>query len=199
MGITSAEDRFRERLRRERESHHWSQADLARKLSAVGLSVHPTTIAKIEGGDRAVRIAEAVAIAEIFGFSLDEVFGRTATDDTEFAYRFRTLQEKAVEGLSTLEIFQRRFGNRWYALLEFEFTDGRELIEANGGNAIEHIRSALVALMRIAEMNEPTLTAEDKEKHREQGKRFGGMGALGRGLATLIPTEAQETGHSSDS
>lgn len=199
MGITSAEDRFRERLRRERESHHWSQADLARKLAAVGLSVHPTTIAKIEAGDRAVRIAEAVAIAEIFGFSLDEAFGRTATDDTEFSYRFRTLQEKAVEGLSTLEIFQRRFGNRWHGLLEFEFTDGRVLIEANGGKAIDHIRSALVALMHIAEMDEPTLSAEDKEKHRKHGKRFGGIGALGRGLAALIPTEAQEADNASDS
>lgn len=70
-------DQFRERLRSERVRRDWSQSDVAKMLSAKGVDgVYPTTIAKIEAGDRAVRIDELMAIAEIFEVSLDRLLGR---------------------------------------------------------------------------------------------------------------------------
>ena len=48
------EEYFRKRLRLERdEVRGWSQAELAKMLTARGIDMHPTTIAKIEAGDRA--------------------------------------------------------------------------------------------------------------------------------------------------
>ena len=65
-------DQFRERLRSERVRRDWSQSDVAKMLSDKGIDgIYPTTIAKIEAGDRAVRIDELLAIADLFEVSLD--------------------------------------------------------------------------------------------------------------------------------
>ena len=69
--------RFGQRVKAEREDRGWSQADMAKKLSAVGVHLmHPTTITKIEAGDRSVRINEAVGIADVFDMSMDALLGR---------------------------------------------------------------------------------------------------------------------------
>jgi transcriptional regulator with XRE-family HTH domain len=68
--------RFGDRVKAERYRRGWSQADMAKLLSANGVHpMHPTTIAKIEAGDRSVRINEAVAIAEAFEINLDTLLG----------------------------------------------------------------------------------------------------------------------------
>lgn len=70
-----SESQFRENLRRERETRNWSQAHLAKLLSAKGLGVYPTTVAKIEAGERAARIDEVVAVADLLGVSVDALVG----------------------------------------------------------------------------------------------------------------------------
>jgi transcriptional regulator with XRE-family HTH domain len=50
-----------------REERGWSQAELARRLSAVGFEMHQTTVAKLEAGKRPLRVAETFALAEVFG------------------------------------------------------------------------------------------------------------------------------------
>lgn len=56
---------FAQRLRAQRRAAGVSQAELARRLSALlGSRVVPTMITKIEGGDRAVRLDEAVFAAQ---------------------------------------------------------------------------------------------------------------------------------------
>ena len=62
---------FARRLRARREQLGWSQAELAKALSGSGLTLHGSAIAKIEAGDRAVRIDEAVAIASALDVDLD--------------------------------------------------------------------------------------------------------------------------------
>ena len=86
---TLAENRFRERVRQERIHRKWSQADLANRLQRKGLDqVYPTTVAKIESGDRAVRISEATALADLFGTSVDMLLGRMAQkNDARLAAR----------------------------------------------------------------------------------------------------------------
>jgi transcriptional regulator with XRE-family HTH domain len=79
MGATEfAESQFRENLRRERENRKWSQAHLAKLLSNKGFQVYPTTIAKIETGQRAARIDEVVAVADIFDVAVDALVGRSS-------------------------------------------------------------------------------------------------------------------------
>jgi transcriptional regulator with XRE-family HTH domain len=50
-----------------REERGWSQAELARRLSAIGFEMHQTTVAKLEAGKRPLRVAEAFALAQVFG------------------------------------------------------------------------------------------------------------------------------------
>ncbi|MFW0796551.1 helix-turn-helix transcriptional regulator [Gordonia sp. CPCC 205515] len=60
-------------MKDERKTRGWSQADLAEKMASAGLKAHATTVAKIEGLDRAVRLDEAAIIAGLFELSLDEM------------------------------------------------------------------------------------------------------------------------------
>ncbi|MBN7456298.1 helix-turn-helix transcriptional regulator [Mycobacteroides abscessus] len=67
---------LRGKLKAERAQRNWSQADVAKLLSANGFQMYPTTIAKIEAGDRAVKIEEAIALADLFDITLDALTGR---------------------------------------------------------------------------------------------------------------------------
>jgi transcriptional regulator with XRE-family HTH domain len=93
MGSSKWTDkRFGERIKAEREDRGWSQADMAKALSTVGVhSMHPTTIAKIEAGDRSVRINEAVGIADLFEVSLDALLDRDWPDDSALMFALRVL------------------------------------------------------------------------------------------------------------
>jgi transcriptional regulator with XRE-family HTH domain len=75
--VAPAETIFGQRVRAERESRGWTQADLAQRLAGEGIHLHPSAIAKIE--DRAarrprmIRLDEARALATVFGISLDQM------------------------------------------------------------------------------------------------------------------------------
>ena len=89
---------FRKRARREREQRGWSQADVAKKLTAKGIDkIHPTTVAKIESGDREVKLDEATAIADLFDMSLDVLVARHSTErrEDELTYYLRQLRDNA--------------------------------------------------------------------------------------------------------
>lgn len=95
------EDQFRKRIKLERTVRRWSQDDLAKRLVSRGVSAHPTTIAKIEAGSRAIKLEEAVEIAALFGISLDELSGHgDITDDLKRATQ--TLSDTAVNAYNDL-------------------------------------------------------------------------------------------------
>lgn len=77
MGNFNAEAEFGRQVRIEREARGWTQAELAKRLEAEGISLHPSAIAKIELRDterpRAIRLDEAQALANIFGLPLDSM------------------------------------------------------------------------------------------------------------------------------
>lgn len=86
--------------------HHWSQAELAKLLRRKGLeSVYATTIAKIESGDRAVRINEAEALADLFELSIDALLGRTAPK-TDVRYAARALHDAVEQTAWQLEVIE---------------------------------------------------------------------------------------------
>ena len=93
----SVEARFRERVRQEREQRGMSQAELANLLGDSGFKgIYPTTIAKIESGERSVRIDEAAALADLFELSLDALLGREpGVKTTELEFQLRTLRDTA--------------------------------------------------------------------------------------------------------
>lgn len=52
-----------------RKRHGWSQAELADRMSSYGLGWGPTTVTKVEKGDRQVSVDEFVALAYVLGVS----------------------------------------------------------------------------------------------------------------------------------
>lgn len=71
-------DRLRQRIRSERERRGWSQAEVA-GLFPVSFGIYPSTIAKIESGDRSVRPDELIVIADALSISLDALVGRSTS------------------------------------------------------------------------------------------------------------------------
>lgn len=114
------ESYFGKRVKTERESRKWSQAKMANVLSDTGIPmVHPTTIAKIEAGDRAVRIDEAAAIADVFGVSLDALLGRKGMED-DASHAMTTLADEAGQLMPVVTQVRERL-RRAYAELQSQF------------------------------------------------------------------------------
>lgn len=62
---------FAANMRLRREELGWKQADLAHRLKAAGMShMHQTTVSRIEVGERAPRVSEARAIADVLETSV---------------------------------------------------------------------------------------------------------------------------------
>lgn len=101
-----ADEQFGKTVKAQREQRGWSQADMAKMLSDKGIQpMHPTTVAKIEAGDRSVRINEAVGIADLFEVSIDSLLGRkNLTQDEELAQRLRELHGLADRYISEIRV-----------------------------------------------------------------------------------------------
>lgn len=73
MNFDEAEAMFALNLREARERMSLSQADLAKRMSALGFRWHQATVYKVENGDRPVKLGEALALAEMLQVPLREL------------------------------------------------------------------------------------------------------------------------------
>lgn len=90
------EDYFSKRVRAEREHRKWTQTEMAEKLDAKGIPMHWTTIAKIEKGDRSVRIDEAAGIADLLELSVDTLLGRRAKPKSDLVRTLIVVADTAI-------------------------------------------------------------------------------------------------------
>lgn len=148
----SVEARFRERVRQEREQRQMSQADLSNTLGDRGIKgIYPTTIAKIESGERAVRIDEAAALADIFEMSLDALLGRKpGVETTELEFQLRTLRDTARQS------YQQVYGSTtvFRELLEdlpkdFEYA---AMVQRAGGLAANQLFDASESIVALQDL-----------------------------------------------
>jgi transcriptional regulator with XRE-family HTH domain len=67
-----------------RDERNWSQEELAQRMTDCGVPMYPSTIAKIESTSkpRAVRLGEAVVIAELFDVPVSSLLGRRPDEGT---------------------------------------------------------------------------------------------------------------------
>lgn len=142
------EDYFRKRLRDERNSRKWSQADMAKLLSDKGVHMHPTTIAKIEAGERSVRIDEATGIADLLGISLDVLLGRAAGLDDDLTYALRSLRNAARRWDAQVGPMLTELGDATTAVFAFNF-DGREDLEVAVSQLTKALMVAKLAMFDI--------------------------------------------------
>lgn len=70
-GSPQAEAAFRSAMVNARLAQGVSQTELARRLTDMGLPFRQQMIQRVETGDRAIRLNEAVALSRILGLSLD--------------------------------------------------------------------------------------------------------------------------------
>jgi transcriptional regulator with XRE-family HTH domain len=75
---TTPEQAFGQLVRAAREQHGWSQRDLVQRLANRGLNLTQSQVAKTENGKRPIRLDEAVAIARMFGQSLEDFMASRA-------------------------------------------------------------------------------------------------------------------------
>ena len=76
-----------------------SQEDLAQAMSRAGLAFHQSTIYKIESGERRVQLTEAIALAKIFGVSVDQLASSRTDRLSELAALRRAIAERHDERL----------------------------------------------------------------------------------------------------
>ncbi|MGY2019362.1 helix-turn-helix domain-containing protein [Nocardia gipuzkoensis] len=102
--LESIEKAFGEQVRQWRKARGWSQEDLASKLEVCGFDMHQTTVAKIERGTRPLRVAEAVALAQIFRVPpLSIFYGKGPEDGTFSMESMQTLIENYEQSINDAE------------------------------------------------------------------------------------------------
>ncbi len=124
-----------------REEQGWSMSEFADILSDGGLSnFHPTTIGRMERGERPVRLSEAVMIARVFRVSVDELIDEPYDEDL-------------AEYIHLLESSSKRAG-RWVAQAASWKRQLEELVsELEGSLAEGSILPERVELVREACQN----------------------------------------------
>lgn len=116
-GIEIDFERFEESIGRKvrllREERGWSQTELARRLSDLGLDMHQTTVAKMESGRRPLRVSEAVAITQALKIPANTLFWLPVPGETrslaeareELAEREQRAEETKRFLLDSVETF----------------------------------------------------------------------------------------------
>lgn len=158
------ENRFRERLRSERERRGLSQADLAKQVKSRGvLSVYPSTVAKIEAGERSVKIDEASAIADVFGMSVDALLGRKASPASDVASILAGLQHASGKAVLDLAAMQAVIQG-WFAELGDVVFTSRDELDKLGKRSLDALSAAQSALYAIGQVEAPQRVALSKSK-----------------------------------
>jgi transcriptional regulator with XRE-family HTH domain len=146
------DQRFGKRVKAERDDRGWSQADMAKMLSDRGIQpMHPTTVAKIEAGDRSVRINEAVGIADLMDVPLDTLLGRDPLEPRGERMRWlRAIRTTAQSGWALMDRLKDELANDLNEELPTGL-EGAEALQKLGYDtltgAVEPASEALLRLM----------------------------------------------------
>ncbi|WP_286274095.1 helix-turn-helix transcriptional regulator [Mycobacterium antarcticum] len=133
----------------------WTQTELAKMITdqGVGIGMHWTTIAKIEKGDRSVKIDEAVVIADLFEVSVDSLLGRQGKDDRGL-YPLRLLKDSARQAEGQVTAVAAALAERMDDAKELDFR-GRDSLLGDGEQVAKTLHHASLALGRIAGFDLP--------------------------------------------
>jgi hypothetical protein len=143
--------RFRKRLLEERKSksRDWSQAYISKLLNDKGIYISSTAIAKIEAGTRAVSMAEAAAIADLFDVSLDTLLGRSVAPKADLMYTLRALLETASQAEWQLSAIEQPLRDRIAELAQFNPGGHAESISNRCAHVADKIAGTRKALRDI--------------------------------------------------
>jgi transcriptional regulator with XRE-family HTH domain len=101
-----------EQLRQLRKARGWSQEDVARKMSALGFGMHQSTVGRLESAQLPLRLNEAIALASLYGTSLDALLGGTTGMDAEtLDEEIRKTEEQLRQAADEHQEIWRRLGD----------------------------------------------------------------------------------------
>jgi transcriptional regulator with XRE-family HTH domain len=98
--LTEAERWFGVNLAAARDRKRMSQTALGKAMALRGFPFHQTTISRIEVGLRAVRVGEALALAQILGVTFEELTSQP--DHVQLQERLRAVTAELAEALDTI-------------------------------------------------------------------------------------------------
>lgn len=142
-------DHFRQRLRDERERRGWTQRNLSDMLEARGVYVHHTAIAKVEAGDRGVRLDMVCAVADIFGVSVDALLGRSGRSG-DLAWLASKLTSNAQKIATEVEMLHHRLRSEYDEIWAALGRDSDNPLLEIGGTALLRLSEASSALSDLA-------------------------------------------------
>jgi transcriptional regulator with XRE-family HTH domain len=134
--------------------------------------IYPTTVAKIEAGDRAVRIDELTSIADLFGVSLDRLLGRRETSSARQNIEFvvGNLFHTARSGISQVQLTEHllRAVIEDLAVLDFDQRDELVALATSAKAALSH---AIEELGGLVESSQELGMARDRARVRRGYRR----------------------------
>lgn len=130
------EARFAAAMKRIRESRGISQGGLAGRLNDAGWEgFRQATVSRIEKGERTIRLAEAHAIAQTLGLTLERMMDEAAHDDSA-AYAQRISEINGlIHDLTEQIAANRQKLNRLERMLAFYQDERAHLTEAYAGES----------------------------------------------------------------
>lgn len=108
--MTAPNEQFIKWLRTSRKAAGLSQQDVADAVRPLGISLFQTQVAKIEAGGRPLRLDEAVALASIFGATVDTALGLSGDPDETIAGLARRSVDRAVLLVKIRSLIDAEFG-----------------------------------------------------------------------------------------
>ena len=171
---TSVETRFRERVKDARKDRDWSQADVSKMLRDKGIdSMYPTTVAKVESGERAVRMVEAAAFADLFGVSVDWLLGRDIGPQQDLVFTLQAASQTAQQAAPLVTSIEAGLRDRVGELRMFEFEE-RDAITAEFERAAAALAQARAAFAKLwSPLRDAILAANTAEVLRGQIEEMG--------------------------
>jgi transcriptional regulator with XRE-family HTH domain len=142
--------RFRERLKDERERLGLSQVELEEKLKRRGVDLPQSAISKMERGERAPHPDELVAIAKVFGLTVDTMLGHKGGNDDSLDYALRSMRETNRRSVMAIRLVANDIDAVEAEVFSYAFP-GNATLALYLSAFHRHINMALVAL-RLTEM-----------------------------------------------
>ena len=141
---------FRDRLRDERTRRGWSQAELAARLAQQREPISQSVLSKMESAGREPRPDELVAIARVFGLTVDSLLGYKGGQPDGLDYAMRSLRDVARRSAVEIKRAANELDVAEAEVFGYMFSGNLEL--ARWFTAFHrHITIALVAL-RVTEL-----------------------------------------------
>jgi hypothetical protein len=108
--------------------------------------IYPSTVAKIEYGERSVRIDEATAIADLFEVSLDTLLGRSVARKHDEMYVFKTLLDTARQASWQVSSIETTLRDRAAELDAFDLPEMMKAFQSDCERACDALAQAQDAI-----------------------------------------------------